>query len=198
MSTVYVNQHRGDSLIRTQTENLPSYLDKTSFNFYYEPVKTDSKMTISLAAPFINDSLGTRVAYDNIKIYKLFMNDLYFMQDSETQIKTPTVNIVKSSPVRYKGEVSGVESGHVLIFAENYSPDWKIKIVNEKDKQIPFRADHFTIDSYANAWFIDTGGLNYKFEIYYQPQIFFNIGLLISGLSVIFIFIIYAKNIKKN
>ena len=198
MSTVYVNQHRGDSLIRTQTENLPSYPDKTSFNFYYEPVKTDSKTTISLAAPFINDSLGTRVAYDNIKIYKLFMNDLYFMQDSETQIKTPTVNIVKSSPVRYKGEVSGVESGHVLIFAENYSPDWKIKIVNEKDKQIPFRADHFTIDSYANAWFIDTGGLNYKFEIYYQPQIFFNIGLLISGLSVIFIFIIYAKNIKKN
>ena len=34
----------------------------------------------------------------------------------------------KLSPVEYNGEVQNVSLAHALIFAENYSPEWKIKI----------------------------------------------------------------------
>ena len=48
---------KNDSYIKTQIESLPSYLNRTNFNFYYEPVKTDSTMSVSLATPYINNSL---------------------------------------------------------------------------------------------------------------------------------------------
>ena len=64
--------------------------------------------------------------------------------------------------------------------------------------KIPFRIEHFTVDSYANAWFVNTNSLDYKFEIYYQPQIYFYVGVILSGLSVLLIIFIYAKNSKRN
>ena len=117
MSTVYVNQQRNENLIKTQTESLPSYLDRTNFNFYYEPVKTESKMSISLSAPFINNSLGTRVAYDNLRVYKLFMNDLFFIQDSDGGLDNAEVNIFSSTPVKYTGEVTNITGPNILIFS---------------------------------------------------------------------------------
>ena len=198
MSTVYVNQKKNDSYIKTQIESLPSYLNRTNFNFYYEPVKTDSTMSVSLAAPYINNSLGTQVSYDNLKVYKLFMNDLFFVQDPDVLIAKPIIKTKKLSPVEYNGEVQNVSLAHALIFAENYSPEWKIKITGLDGKKIPFRIEHFTVDSYANAWFVNTNSLDYKFEIYYQPQIYFYVGVILSGLSVLLIIFIYAKNSKRN
>jgi hypothetical protein len=187
MSTVYVYQQRSENLIKTQTENLPSYLDRTNFNFYYEPVKTESKMTISLAAPFINNSLGTRVAYDNLRVYKLFMNDLFFISEPsviDDNSQQPKVNLTSSTPVKHTGQVTKVTGPNVLVFAENYSPDWKLEVTDLNGSKIRFVEEHFTIDSYSNAWFIDTGGIDYRFEIIYFPQRHFILGVAISTFTI--------------
>lgn len=198
MSTVYVNQQRNGNLIKTQTESLPSYLDKTNFNFYYDPVKTESKMSISLAAPFINNSLGTRVVYDNLRVYKLFMNDLFFIQDSDVSLDTSEVNIFSSTPVKHMGQVTNVSIPNVLIFAENYSPEWVINVTDLNGSKIKFVSEHFTIDSYANAWFIDTGGQDYKFEIIYSPQKYFIFGVIFSILTILIIILLYIKHDYRN
>ncbi len=198
--SVLVTQKNKQTLLKSQSQGLEKNSNKMNLGFYYDPVQTKSTAVLSLVSPFYKDPNGTRVNYDNLKVYKLFTNSLFFVKNPLEKNEVAKIDFKQKSPVRYEGVITGAKTQQTLIFAENYSSGWKIKIKNMDGKEIIFDARHFSIDTYANAWYIDAPYEDYKFQIYYQPQIFFNIGLTITlvFLSIVFgAYFIYERNYKK-
>lgn len=178
-----MGQQKGSVLLKSQAEGLPSYPDWIEANFYYQPVISDSKMIVRLAAPEIKDPLGTKVFYDDLQVYKVFTNKLKFVSRPETSLAFET-NFKKISPVEYSGSAKGDRKPHFLVFLENFSPDWEISFFDKLGKKIDYKPAHFSADLYANGWFIQNMPEEYQFKIYYKPQRLFNIGLGISILSI--------------
>ena len=109
-----------------------------------------------------------------------------------------------------------------LLFKKNYNTNWKLFYSNEnfKDKKIDFYffylknfifnskssfkqfAAHRHANYVLNAWTIDDKSiqlLDNNFYIFYQPQIFYELGLFLSFLiavsSIIFIIFFYIRSI---
>jgi hypothetical protein len=116
----------------------------------------------------------------------------------------------KINPTKYTIEVNAT-SPFFLILSENYNKQWKAYIsdraVFEKYDQLniteakpEFRFDmrdisyllyppsfdnsHFLANGYANGWHINKTG-NYSITLYFLPQSYFYLGLLISLISLI-------------
>lgn len=177
-------QNTATTLVRAQNERLPNYPEWVKFSFYYDPVKTESEMKIFLISPFITDPLGTKIYYDDLVVRKVFVNNFVFVKEGDQILTTPEVNIEKSSPVLYQGTVNKVTGSHILVFSENYSPQWQITFFDENGHRINTNPNHFSINLYANAWFLEKMPENYSFKIYYKPQTLFKIGFWVSGLTI--------------
>lgn len=195
---VLLNQFNDQTLFKTDKIVLDSYTDKKSYSFYFTPVQTKSKIELTFVAQKIDSEERTSISYDNLKIYKLFMNNLYFINNSNFIGNNAEIEFNKISPVKYVGSVKNIKNPQTLIFAENYSDGWKIKITDIDDNKIQNRADHFTVDLYANAWYIDTLNKDFKFEIYYDPQKYFNFGVVISLISISTIVFLYLSHEKRH
>lgn len=193
LATCLVSQNTFRTLVKTQVESLPYNSEMVSYGFYYEPVKTDSEMKISLVAPFIENPFGTKVYYDNINVYKIFTSNLMFVEEGEKLSTFPVVEIIKNSPVKYEGVVKEAAGSHILIFSENYSREWGLVITDVEGKNFGLNPSHFSVDYYANAWYIENAPQAYKFSIYYKPQRLFNIGLFISVSGFIFLAIVLLR-----
>lgn len=197
-ASVMISQKKKDNtLVKTQVETPPNYPEWNSINFYYQPVKTDSTLSVSLLAPQTKDPLGTKVFYDNLAVYKVFTNKAWFVKEEKSGFSSVEVDFERVSPTLYKGEVVRADSPHILVFSQNYSDDWVLQIKNKNlNKVEPL---HFTANYYANAWYVNGVEEHYTFEIYYKPQKFFNTGLIISGITItlVLIFFISKKYLKR-
>lgn len=178
-------QNTVTTLVKAQKERLPNYPEWGTFGTYYDPVKTESEMKVFLIAPFTTDPLGTKIFYDDLIVRKVFVNNLVFIKKGKNLLPTPEVSFKKSSPVLYQGTVTKVIGPHVIVFSENYSSDWKIKVFNEVGNAINVEPKHFSINLYANGWFLEKMPETYTFRIYYKPQILFNFGFGISCLLLL-------------
>ena len=187
---VVPEQNTSTTLVKAQNERLPNYPEWVKYGFYYDPVKTESEMKIFLVAPFTTDPLGTKICYDDLIVKKVFVNNLVFIKENNNPLVVPEVNFQKVSPVLYRGSVDKVVGPHVIVFSENYSPEWRIRIFNEKKRPEKMELPHFSVNLYANGWFFEKTSEKYFFEIYYQPQRLFNLGLVIIG-SIVLISIGY-------
>lgn len=184
-ASVVVFQNNQDTLVKAQTERLPNYPQMNTFSFFYEPVKTDSVLTISLIAPYIKDPLGTQVWYDNLKIHKVFTNRLSFLQtDQPVSLTTPKIVTRRVSPVLYEGEVDGGDGPHVIVFSENYSPTWELTVNNHSGSSIDISPIHFSANLYANAWYVEGAPAKYQIRIFNRHQSLLSWGLMISGLTI--------------
>ncbi|MDO8619139.1 MAG: hypothetical protein Q7R49_04335 [Candidatus Daviesbacteria bacterium] len=184
--TAIVYQSNGDVLLKASTERLPNYPEWNIFSFYYQPVASSSKAELALSAPYTPDPLGTKILYGDVKAYKVFTNNLVLVMDNGTnEFNNPQVNFSKESPVSYSGNVSNGGKDHIIVFAENYSPQWKLALFKEDGSKISVNPLHFTANAYANGWYIDVPESNYKFKIYYDPQNIFLIGSGISLLTIL-------------
>lgn len=191
-ANVVVLQGTNKTLVKAQTERLPNYPEWNGFSFYYEPVKTSSVMKVSLESPFTIDPLGTKILYDDLIVYKVFTNNLLFLKEGkEKLISAPNINFTMKSPTYYEGEVSQAESPHIIVFAENYSPDWELSIIDENGRTVKKNSNHFSSNLYSNAWYIDSTKQDYKFKIYYKPQNLFLMGLAISLSTIAISALIY-------
>ncbi len=191
--SVLVSQKNERTMLQTKKIDLARNYYLSNFGFYFTPVETKSVAYIS----FLNKGEGNLVDYKNLKIYKLFTNRLTFVKESVTQNIAADIEFTKKSPVSYSGIVKNIKNPQTLIFNDNYSNGWKIKVSDLNGNKIQNRVDHFSINLYANAWYVDTVNQDFKFEIYYDPQKYFNIGIIMSITSVICIIFAYAKNYKK-
>jgi len=182
---VIPEQNTSTTLVKAQNERLPNYPEWVKFSFYYDPVKTESEMKIFLISPFTTDPLGTKIDYDDLVVRKVFVNNLIFVKKNDSLLVVSEVNFQKISPVLYRGSVDKAVGPHAIVFSENYSTEWKMKVFNERGQIIKMNLPHFSVNLYANGWFFENTPEKYFFEIYYQPQNLYSIGLTISGLVLL-------------
>lgn len=195
---VLIDQRSKDTLFKTDKIGLEGETAFSTYRFYHSPVQTNSEITITFVSPKTNSDRGTLVNYDNLYISEIFTNRLYFVKDSAVEGEIANIEYTKKSPVWYEGVVKNVNNPQTLYFKENYTDSWKLKITDLNGNKIRSRTDHFSINFYANAWYIDTAGQDFKFEIYYDPQKYFNIGLFVTAVSVLSIIGFHTFNKYKK
>jgi len=176
---VLVDQWKNNAVLKVQNQGLPDISDWQNFSFYFSPVQSDSNLNVQFAAPNSKETFGTKVGYKNISVYKVFDDDLFFKKSAPAS-ELPEITYKKESPVSYSGEIKNSHGPLVILFNENYSPDWSLKIDGLSIK--PF---HFTGNYYANAWYVDNINGSHKFNIYYKPQSLLKLGYAISFIGVI-------------
>jgi hypothetical protein len=199
--SVIVEQRTSTSPVKRKTENLPIYPEWVPFSFYYDPVRTNSRLSVVLNAPYLTDPLGTRINYQDLVIYKVFTNKLLLIRKNDSVIlSSPDILFDKKSPVLYEGIVKSANGPHVIIFSENYSPEWDLKIENLNGSAILTRPTHFSANLFANGWYVNGTPEEYKFSIYYKPQKVFYVGIVTSGIILISSigYCIYDILIKKH
>lgn len=183
-ASVLVGQNTDITLVKTQVERLPNYPEWQNFSFYYQPVFTPSIMKVLLVAPETKDPLGTKVQYADLNVFKVFSNNLVFIGQAEKLSPPTKINFTQKSPVEYRGEVTGSSGPHFMVFSENYSPLWELSLFDNQGKRINQKTRHFSINLYANGWYIEGAPADYKFEIYYKPQRLFLFGIVIALIMV--------------
>lgn len=194
---VLVGQNTPTTLVKTNVERLPNYPEWNNFSFYYDPVKTSSVMKVNVVAPQTKDPLGTKVLYDNIEVFKVFTNNLLFKEQSQHN-SSVDLNFNKISTVEYEGMVLGEESSHVLVFSENYSPNWQLELIDIDGAKIDAETPHFSANLFANAWYIKDVPESYKFKIYNKSQRLFWAGMGFSALTLILGLTIFLKDLRSK
>jgi hypothetical protein len=84
------------------------------------------------------------------------------------------------SSVEYRVEVKNAKKNDLLVFSEGYDKNWTA-IISSKSK---VKSQKF--DGKFNSFILPEGG-NYTLDIYYEPQKWVNIGLWISGSTLLVI-----------
>lgn len=183
-ASVLVSQKNQHSLIKSQARSLPDYPQWNNASFYFEPVRTISTAQVDLEGQSTKDPLGTKIYYKNLSIYKVFANSLIFIQDSKDNLPVANVDYQMVSPVEYQAKINGQGGPSIIVFNENYSPNWQLSAYDSLGNKLgpPL---HFSANLYANAWYLANVPPNYRVEIYYQPQKLYYLGILVSGLSIL-------------
>jgi hypothetical protein len=82
------------------------------------------------------------------------------------------INYKYVSPVEYSVEVNNSKKGDILVFSENFDKNWIAEGLNVKIQSSEF-------NSKFNSFILPAGG-TYALRIYYVPQNYVNIGLIVS------------------
>lgn len=128
--------------------------------------------------------------------------------------QTPKIEFKKINPTRYIVDVKGAKGPFTLVFSESFHDGWKAYVrqwQGDRDKgqeKEPWSAlwsawedrgnrveikDHFVVNGYANGWIVPAGqfrvkgknGEDFEIVLEYKPQRLFEMGLLISGATLL-------------
>lgn len=103
---------------------------------------------------------------------------------NNTKPYKPKIEFEKINPTKYKIHIKS-EKPFVLVFSETYNDRW-LAYYEENNQIIN---NHFLANGYANAWCVDPEehGIDDNFNIilYFKPQSYYYIGLILSGLTFI-------------
>ena len=102
------------------------------------------------------------------------------------------------SPVEYILSVKNAKVGDTVIFAENFDERWFARSPDDKSLEFIKALKSQSFDKIFNSFILRKSG-DYILDIYYYPQIFVNIGSIVSILTLIIIFgcLLWYKKIKK-
>jgi hypothetical protein len=195
-ATMRIHQKTSGAFVRSIVERLPAYPEWTQVSSYFEPIETPSFAAVSLVTINSKDPLGAKVYYRDLNVNKVFVNKLYFINEYNPLPSQPKIVARKESPVLYRGDVAEANGSHVIVFSENYSPDWEISFYDANDKKINLQNSHFTANFFANAWYVDKSPENYKFKIYYKNQDIFIVSSIISIIVLLLTAIIFLNPLK--
>ncbi|MCJ7633851.1 hypothetical protein MUP77_15875, partial [Candidatus Bathyarchaeota archaeon] len=151
---------------------------------------------------FVNEA--TTINFDNIDF-------LSISKENDNILSTnPTIHFQEVNPTTYRVNVTNATEPFYLIFSETYNPSWKVYegSVNwlETIFKEPLSAEHFYVNGYANAWYINKTG-TYTITLEFWPQNLFYAGSAISITTLIIctlyiskdkIKTIYQKHIKNK
>lgn len=179
-----VVQKNDNALVKSIFERMPNYPEWNNFSIFYYPVVTKSALNIILSAPPTADPLGTKLSYDDLSVYEVFSNNLQFYQPSKEEFNAAGLTYQQLSPVKYKGFINQSTDPQIIVFSENFSPEWEMKIFTKNDKDKKIVPKHFKANGYANGWFVERQKNGYDFEIVYKPQRLFWFGTIASLIIV--------------
>lgn len=199
-TNILMRQSNVNTIFKAQVERMPNHPEWKLASFYFDPVKADSNMYVELLAPHVSDPLGTKILYDDLKAHKVFTNKLLFMHMAEKEgtslLSEPKVNFNKISPVEYQLDVTEAYKPHIIVFSENYSPDWKVEVTDKDGLKLKVKLLHFSANLYANAWYIEGVPSEYKLKISHNAQIFAWIGFAISSLTILTVAVMFIRSLK--
>jgi hypothetical protein len=89
------------------------------------------------------------------------------------------VTYKRTSPTDFKVNVSNVKKGDLLVFSEGFDNGWKARVDNN---QVTSK----TFSKRLNSFVLPQDG-NYTLDVYFEPQKWVKIGMVISTASLIFI-----------
>lgn len=146
----------------------------------YEPVETDSKLELLIRMPANKLGDRSKAYFENIFIKRVYDNQVFIIENSAGLKEVKTVEFRKISPVKYEVKARG---GMFLVFLENYNQGWVLK---PKEKILGFKPLHFTVNGYANGWYLPGDDKEEKeYLIYYAPQRLFILGASLSAITFI-------------
>jgi len=97
-----------------------------------------------------------------------------------TEIPANVKNYSKINPTLWKVQVNATKP-FMLSFAESYDPLWEARVY--KDGKVVEKANSLPLYGVINGFWISTTGDNLEIVIRYKPQDWFEIGLVISGIT---------------
>ena len=117
---------------------------------------------------------------------------LVSQESSEDKIATLSLKSEKINPTHYLVELEPRNDPSLLILSESFHHQWKAfpgalnwwQMIFSKP--IP-EYNHLEVNTYANSWLLE-GGHETRYTLYFLPQAYFNLGLIISvGLISLFV-----------
>jgi len=186
-------------------------LDWSEFSYILEIPDNITKIRFVLNAGGVLDSSKGNATtwFDNIKIYPvttyneidlivLYSTDINHTYQKESKAKIE--NSRKINPTKYTFDIIDANNPFFLVFSESYDSGWNVFI--DGDKQ-PSDINHFTINGFANGWYIEETG-NYTVVLEYAPQHLYEFGLKVALVVFVILIVILLvpeisfRNITRN
>jgi hypothetical protein len=165
----------------------------------------------SYAADSNQTTIITR--YDNFKVIHIpnIEGLFYFVKKPAESISKPqNVRFTRVNSTQDDVTISGARDSFYLNLSEGYNANWRLEINNSKVHGIASwlpgakpdvipASDHYELDDFSNGWYVNVdqlckkqllcthnsdGAYDLKLEIEFTPQRDFNVGLIISGLTL--------------
>jgi len=128
--------------------------------------------------------LKRNTKFKDLGVFETAAHKNHFWVNSKGTI----ISFTQMSPVEFNLDLKNVKENELLVFSENFDPGWRGKIGS---KEISSSKYHGRL----NSFILPSG--NYQMKIYYKPQIFVNIGVSVSIITVIFLMIMrFRKSFK--
>ena len=114
--------------------------------------------------------LSEIVGFGKIRIYQTQTNKNHFWCECNAQIEYKFIN-----PSEYELSIKNAKKDDVLVFSEGFDKNWtvnssKFKVQSSKSGRI-------------NSFILPQNG-GYELKVNYKPQLWVNVGLIISGLTL--------------
>ena len=186
----YENQNPEPSARESLQSNPLAGWQKFQINFQTKSTTKKAKIVISPA--------GSKLTVSDIKIQKVLNNQIFLRSDKKGQTllqdEAESVEFIKKSAIEYEGKIKLANPGF-LFFKETFHPGWKLSLISAGETTFP--KQHFLSNLYGNAWYIDKAG-EYEFKIEFDPQKYFNIGIILTVLGGLFILAVSMNKRKKQ
>lgn len=179
--------------ITFQTGNLTLYkYDSDSSRVYAATSIWFSEEGLASLSTFSNPSLmnNSAIVFRDVDEKSFNNTQVFFGHENDNSstwslVKTsstnyPQISYIKKASTEYTVKVSNATSPFVLVFSESFAPGWRAKI----DGTLLESNTHIVVNGYCNGWLINKPG-DYAVSIYYEPETYFDIGLIISSISII-------------
>lgn len=142
-----------------------------------------------LRVSFCSVDLNNKNYYEDVNQLTLieltYPQVVFHKTENNKSTSTPSVSYHKINQTKYTVDVKGANSPFYLVFAQQFSPGWKLSM-GEK-----------AIDSkFGNVWYFDKTG-DFKMELEYSPQQEVYKGLIVSVLTL-FSICLYFLHKRKN
>jgi len=207
LSQQFSNQLLDVSSIKYVIIPIQDIANDDDFFKYYGPREEFIKIVEN--TPYLQKiDIGTKelLVFEN----KDFRPHIYTTPQQETVYKDipyQQINFQYVNPTQYKVNLKDISQPLYLNFSENFHPEWEIRVGDFKWYQAfgkNYFIDnkyHFKNDAGLNSFYIDpqticqkfsctqnpNGSYNLKLTLYFKPQSYMNLGLVISGTTLVLI-----------
>jgi hypothetical protein len=151
---------------------------------YLKDRKYDKKTYLKTITDVSKISWLKRVeGFDKIAVFEVPNPKDHFYIDTKKRLNNESVSYEYINPTEYRVTVKNVRKGDLLVFSESFDSRWILKDrTNIKSQKY---------NKLFNSFVLPKDG-SYSFTVYYEPQKWVNIGLIISGFTLVSILFLFG------
>jgi hypothetical protein len=103
-------------------------------------------------------------------------------------------------PTRYEVKITNAKQAETVVFSENYDPQWLARVVEQNVSENTNREKVIQSAPYGNRLnsFVLTQDGDYTLDVYYKPQDWVNMGLVMSGLALLIVISVLVYVYRKE